>query len=237
MRSIREACSYLDALRGPWYLLVLVTKHLTLRLLSLSLALLPTFAGQSLAAQTAAASSDVSVEDVIRPGDVVRLTVLREGELSGEFPVNQFGTVVLPLVGEYDVTHESNRSLREKVIRDLQKIRSARDIELVVLRRVRVVGEVNEPGVYPLDPTMSVADAVALAKGRTQFADEGKVVLRRGGQVVDADLRLGVPLSESAILSGDEIFVPRRGWVDRNLGAVVAGASTLGGILITLLIR
>ena len=132
--------------------------------------------------------------------------------------------MVLPLVGEYDVTHETNWSLREKVIRDLHEIRAARDIELVVLRRVRVVGEVNAPGVYPLDPTMSVADAVAMAKGRTQWADEGKVVLRRGGgQVVDADLRLEMPLSESAILSGGEIFVPRRGWVDRNLSAVVAG--------------
>ena len=89
--------------------------------------------------------------------------------------------MVLPLVGEYDVTHETNWSLREKVIRDLHEIRAARDIELVVLRRVRVVGEVNAPGVYPLDPTMSVADAVAMAKGRTQWADEGKVVLRRGG--------------------------------------------------------
>ena len=199
--------------------------------------LLLSFPGQPLAGQTGGESLGVSPRDVIRPGDVVRLTVIREEELSGDFPVNQFGTVVLPLVGEYDVTNESNRSLREKVIRDLQKIRSARDIELVVLRRVRVVGEVNEPGVYPLDPTMSVADAVALAKGRTQWADEGKVVLRRGGQVVDADLRLEVPLSESTILSGDEIFVPRRGWLDRNLTPVVAGASTVAGILVTLLIR
>ena len=214
-----------------------VTKHLILRHLPALLVLVLTCAARPLAGQTAAASSGVSAEDAIRPGDVVRLTVLRDKELSGDFPVNQFGTVVLPLVGEYDVTHDSNRSLRERVIRDIQAIRSARDIELVVLRRVRVVGEVNEPGVYPLDPTMSVADAVAMARGRTQWADEGKVVLRRGGQVVDADLRLEVPVSESAILSGDEIFVPRRTWVDRNLSAVIAGASTVAGIMVTLLIR
>ena len=237
MRSIGGACRQLDALRSLWYLVALVTKHLIPRLLSLPLVLLLTFAGRSLAGQTGAVSSGANTEDVIRPGDVVRLTVLREEELSGEFPVNQFGTVVLPLVGEYDVTHESNRSLREKVIRDLQKIRSARDIELVVLRRVRVVGEVNVPGVYPLDPTMSVADAVALAKGRTQWADEGKVMLRRGGQVVVADLRLDMLVSESAILSGDEIFVPRTSWLDRNLSPVVAVASTVAGILVTLLIR
>jgi polysaccharide export outer membrane protein len=203
----------------------------------LALGLVLTFAGKSLAGQTGVVSGGASAEDVIRPGDVVRLTVLRQGELSGEFPVNQFNTVVLPLLGEYDVTHESNRSLREKVIRDLQLIRSVRDIELVVLRRVRVVGEVNLPGVYQLDPTMSVADAVATARGRTEFGEEGKVLLRRGGQVVDADLRLDMPISESEVLSGDEIFVPRRAWIDLNLGAVVAGVSTLGGIIVTLIVR
>tara|TARA_Y100000588_G_scaffold365716_1_gene430688 strand:- start:76 stop:687 length:612 start_codon:yes stop_codon:yes gene_type:complete len=203
----------------------------------LALGLVLAFAGNSLSGQTGAVSGIASVEDVIRPGDVVRLTVLRQAELSGEFPVNQFSTVVLPLLGEYDVTRESNRSLREKVIRDLQLIRSVRGIELVVLRRVRVVGEVNQPGVYQLDPTMNVADAVANARGRTELGEEGKVVLRRGGQVVDADLRLDMSISESEILSGDEIFVPRRSWIDLNLGEVVAGVATLSGIIITLLVR
>jgi protein involved in polysaccharide export with SLBB domain len=190
----------------------------------------------SLGAQVAEAGVPEGSE-AIRPGDVVRLTVLRDKDLSGDFPVNQFGTVVLPLVGEYDVTSESHRSLRDKVIKDLQEIRYAKDIEVVVLRRVRVVGEVNEPGVYSLDPTMSVADAIAMAKGRTQFASEGDVILRRGGQAVDADLLLDQRVSDSPIRSGDEIFVPRRGWVDRNLTAVVAGASTMAGILVTLFLR
>ena len=237
MRSIGGSCYQLDAPRSRSYLVGLVTKHLIARLFPLALGLVLAFAGNSLSGQTGAVSGIASVEDVIRPGDVVRLTVLRQAELSGEFPVNQFSTVVLPLLGEYDVTRESNRSLREKVIRDLQLIRSVRGIELVVLRRVRVVGEVNQPGVYQLDPTMNVADAVANARGRTELGEEGKVVLRRGGQVVDADLRLDMSISESEILSGDEIFVPRRSWIDLNLGEVVAGVATLSGIIITLLVR
>ena len=83
----------------------------------------------------------------------------------------------------------------------------------------------------------AAADAVATARGRTEFGEEGKVLLRRGGQVVDADLRLDMPISESEVLSGDEIFVPRRAWIDLNLGAVVAGVSTLGGIIVTLIVR
>ena len=62
-------------------------------------------------------------------------------------------------------------------------------------------------------------------------------MLRRGNQVVVADLRLDMRVSESAILSGDEIFVPRLSWLDRNLSAAVAVGSTVAGILVTLLIR
>ena len=207
-----------------------MSKHLVLVALGVLLAC----AVHPTAAQTAPSGTPPG-SDPIRPGDVVRLTLLRDKDLSGDFPVNQFGTVVLPLVGEYDVTRENHRSFREKVIKDLQEIRYAKDIEVVVLRRVRVEGEVNEPGVLSLDPTMSIADAVAMAKGRTQFAEEGRVILRRRGEVIDADLRLDARVGESAVQSGDEIFVPRRGWIDRNLTAVVAGASTVATILITLL--
>jgi polysaccharide export outer membrane protein len=208
-----------------------VSKHLILAVLAVLLA----SAVHPVGAQTATSVTAPGAEP-IRPGDVVRLTLLRDKDLSGDFPVNQFGTVVLPLVGEYDITRESHRSFRERVIKDLQEIRYAKDIEVVVLRRVRVEGEVNEPGVLSLDPTMSIADAVAMAKGRTQFAQEGRVILRRGGEVIDADLRLDARVGESAVQSGDEIYVPRRGWIDRNFTAVVAGASTLATIVVSLLL-
>lgn len=210
-----------------------MTKHLIL--CSSPVALLVSLAAvvAPLQGQETGAAGPIDNE-AIRPGDVVRLTVIRDKDLSGDFPVNQFGTVVLPLVGEYDVSRESHRSLRDKVIHDLQEIRQARDIEVVVLRRVRIVGEVNEAGVYNLDPTMTVADAVAMAKGRTQYAEEGKLLLRRGSEVIDADLRMDVRVSESPIRSGDEILIPRQGWLDRNAAALIGGATALVGIVVTL---
>jgi protein involved in polysaccharide export with SLBB domain len=212
-----------------------VGKHLNTRLFAAAL-LLGVAVALAPASRLAAQARDGVGSDPIRPGDVVRLSVMSDRDLSGDYPVNQFGTVVLPVVGEYDVSSETQRSLRDKVIKDLRELRSAPDVEVVVLRRVRVLGEVNEPGVYPLDPTMTIADAVAMARGRTQFASEGKVLLRRGADVIDADLRLDLPLSESPVRSGDEIFVPRRGWMDRNLGIVVAAASTAVTVLVTLLL-
>jgi len=174
---------------------------------------------------------------LIRPGDVVRLVVWREESLTGEFPVNQFGTVVLPMLGEYDVTSETHRSFRERVIRDFEPRVVTSAIEVTVLKRVRVLGEVNEPGVYLLDPTMTVADAIAMAKGHTPLARDGRVELRRDGSVVDADLRVETPVTASLIQSGDELLVPRRSWLDRNAAAVIGGASALVGLMVTLIVN
>jgi hypothetical protein len=69
------------------------------------------------------------------------------------------------------------------------------------------------------------------------IASEGKVVLRRGADVIATDLTLDLPLSESPVQSGDEILIPRRGWVDRNLGIVVAAASTAVTVIVTLLLQ
>lgn len=217
---------------------LIVKKHLKGALPALALVLL--LAGSAppaLAQSNGTGITAPSDAERIRPGDVVRLTVWREEDLSGEFPVNQFGLVVLPLVGEYDVADDTQWTLRERVIRDLRESRYNPSIELVVLRRVRVVGEVTEPGVYPLEPTMTIADAVAMAKGRNPYSEEGRVVLRRDGQVVNADLREDVQVSEAQIQSGDEILVPRRSFLDRNITAIVTGGSAIAGILVTLLFR
>jgi polysaccharide export outer membrane protein len=186
-----------------------------------------------LAAAPLLAQAPSAGEESIHPGDLVRLAVLREPDLSGEFPVNQYGTVVLPLIGEYDVSRETHRSFRTRVIHDLGEIRQAQDIEVTVLRRVRIVGEVNEAGLYPLDPTMTLGDALALAGGWTELAREGKVELRRGDQVIQADVRLDQRVADSPVRSGDEILVPRRSWLSRNAPAVIG---SLAGLIVTVVV-
>ena len=173
----------------------------------------------------------------IFPGDVVRLTVFPGEDLTGEFPVNQFGSVVLPLVGEYDVSSETHMSLREKVILAFRERLVDPAVEVVVLKRVRVLGEVNAPGVLNLDPTMSVADALAMAHGTAPSAREGIVELRRAGETMVADLRVETPIFDSRIRSGDEIFVPSRSWFDRNTSAVLGLAGGLMGVAVALIAR
>ena len=171
----------------------------------------------------------------IIPGDVVRLTVWRHEDLSADFSVNEYGTVVIPRLGEIDVTGETHRSLRDLVIRGLRETVVAEAIELVVLTRVRVLGEVNEPGIYLMDPTMTVADALAMASGASPEAKQGIVTLRRGTEVVEADLRVDALLSETPIRSGDELFVPREAWLRRNSTAVLSSVIGVAGLVVALM--
>ncbi len=213
-----------------------VAKHLIPRGTLLVLAALSILAARPVWAQVDPGSTNGGGADRIYPGDVVRLSVLRDSSLSGDFPVNQYGTVVLPLIGEVEVTRLTHRALRDQVVSGLREVRVGPDIEVVVLRRVRVVGEVNEPGVYNLDPTMTVADAVAMARGGTALAQEGRVLLHRDGQVRVVDLTEDMAVALSPVRSGDEIRVPRRGWIARNVGTVIGAVTATLGIVVTLVV-
>jgi polysaccharide export outer membrane protein len=188
-------------------------------------------------AAAALAEATAGADEAVRPGDVVRLTVWRHPDLTDEFPVNQYGTVVLPKLGEIDVSRETHRSLRTRVIDALKETVVSPSIEVVVLKRVRVLGEVQKPSVLFLDPTMSVADALALAGGTTSQGRQGAVILRRDGTALFANLRVDTRLSDAQIRSGDELVVPQRNWFDRNSGPLIGSSVGFIGILVALLTR
>ena len=106
-----------------------------------------------------------------------------------------------------------------------------------MLKRVRVLGAVIEPGIFHVDATMSVADALASAGGRTPTAQPGAVTLRRGGELIEIDVFEDARLSDLAVRTGDELLVPEKRWLERNLGAVVTGLTATVGLTFAILSR
>lgn len=204
--------------------------------LIVSAQLAPSALGAQTAGSAALGAADRGPES-IRPGDKVRLSVSRHEDLTGEFAVNEYGRVTIPKLGEIDVSAETYRSLRERIIRELQATVVSPAIDVVVLKRVRVLGEVNEPGLYYPDPTMTVADALAMAGGPTSEAKRGTAILRRGGETIVADMRIETLISDSPIRSGDELEVPQRSWFSRNGVAVISSATGLLGVMLALVWR
>jgi protein involved in polysaccharide export with SLBB domain len=99
---------------------------------------------------------------------------------------------------------------------------------------VNVLGEVQKPGLYPVDPTVSLAGAVAMAGGTTALGDLHHIRVLREGQVLAAKVAYTRSLQDMDIRSGDQIFVERRGWFDRNSTFVVSALLSLTSIVIAL---
>lgn len=183
-------------------------------------------------AQTAAKAG--TTEQSLRPGDVLRLWVWREPDMSGEFPVPESGVVVLPKIGPHQVTGIAVDELKEQLINEYQKYLRNPAIEITFLRRVNVLGAVRQPGVYPLDATMTVAMAIAMAGGTTPDGNPNHVELIRGGERLIANVGQRTTIAELPIQSGDQLYVPERSWAVRNIPALVSGGLGLLSIAIAI---
>lgn len=191
--------------------------------------------GQSLAARTQ--DTMAASRQLIRPGDAIRLRIWREPEMSGVYPVDERGRVVFPRVGEYSVLEDTPKTLSERLLADYREYLRNPSIEITVLRRVRIIGAVNEPGLHLVDPTVTLADALALAGGATSVGDPDRIRIIREGQEMAVDIRQNTRIGDSPIRSGDQIFVPERSWVARNSRVVAATITATVSLVIALFLR
>lgn len=148
------------------------------------------------------------------PGDIIRINVWGRDELSGQFQVDEEGTIHYPLLGEIDIDNLSVAQVRDSIRAGLGQLFTTPFVTITPLFRIAVLGEVRNPGLYTVDPTLSVLDVVALAGGNTDVGNLNKIRLLRGGgetrvNFEEARLR-GRTLQEIGVRSGDEIVVPRK---------------------------
>jgi polysaccharide export outer membrane protein len=160
--------------------------------------------------------------DPLRLGDIVRLRIWREAEMSGDYTVNEDGAVVLPRVGAIRVAGEQPAEIKTRITQAFSRFLQNPSIEVTLLRRVQVLGAVRNPGLYPVDPTMTVSDALALAGGTTPDGSPNRVVLIRDGVRLPVKLEANTPIAGAFIRSGDQIYVDQRSWISRNTGVVTA---------------
>lgn len=154
----------------------------------------------------------------LRPGDVIRIQVWDQrgpqNSLSGEFPIDENYNLLFPLLGELSVRNMSVQELRARIREELARLFAQPYVAVVPLFRVAVLGEVMRPGLYSVDPTLSVYDVIALAGGALRSANERNLRLVRGGELYP--LRLSAvsiaqsTLRELGVRSGDQLLVPRK---------------------------
>jgi polysaccharide biosynthesis/export protein len=166
------------------------------------------FLATGLGAQTASLPSPPAV---LSPGDVVRITVWRKPELSGEFPIAADGSIVHPLYREINVAGIPFQTVEERIRTFLSRLETNPSFVVAPLLRIAVGGEVRQPSLYTLPPETTVAQAVAMAGGATERGRLDRVRIARGGRVHTVDLtRPDAEITRARIASGDQILVDRR---------------------------
>lgn len=147
---------------------------------------------------------------ILGPGDKVRIKVYDDANVSGDYEVNSAGFVSVPLVGQVKAAGSTTHQLEQTLVSRM-KGKIAQDpkvnIEVATYASFYVYGEVKKAGVYPFQPGLTLADAVATAGGLTYRADEGAVFLQRAG----SPTAVAVPLDGNVrVFPGDNIRVAER---------------------------
>jgi polysaccharide export outer membrane protein len=157
----------------------------------------------------------------IEPGDQVALKVWSEPELSGTFSVSDDGEVAMPKVGRVAVAGRPAGAVQDSLRRALSAYIRDPALDVSVLRRVSVMGEVRVPGVYFVDLTNFASDVIAKAGGLTEAANARAIQIRRGDSTLVVS-QFDPSIQHAGLRSGDEIVVRPRGYWARNPAVLVS---------------
>jgi protein involved in polysaccharide export with SLBB domain len=165
------------------------------------------------------------------PGDFVLVKIWKEPDLSDTLKVDNAGFAVFPKLGSIQVTGIQPDSLERLLVRDYSQYLQNPSIRVTALRRITVWGAVARPGPYPVDLTMTITDALALAGGATSDGKVNRVELRRGGERKVIDLSGKTRVGIATLRSGDQLFVPQRSWATRNASLIVGVLGTVTSLM------
>jgi polysaccharide export outer membrane protein len=120
---------------------------------------------------------------LIQPGDVLEVSVWKEEDLQREVLVRPDGQISFPLVGDIDATGKTVSDLRAEITDRLQKYIPNLVVTVTVARimgkKIYVIGQVNNPGEFVVNPAVDVMQALSMAEGTTPFAKLGDIVILR----------------------------------------------------------
>jgi polysaccharide export outer membrane protein len=167
-----------------------------------------------------AQAADLRLES-LGMGDMVRVTVFRNPELTTEAKVSERGTILFPMIGEVPVAGLTPSQAGTRIADKLKSGRYVVNPEVTVSmmqvnsRQVSVLGNVTRPGRYPLDSmNVRLADFLAVAGGIAGTGSDAVTILtNRSGKQEKIEVNL-VDMFRSGDLSknlalepGDTIFV------------------------------
>lgn len=156
----------------------------------------------------------------LHAGDKIQVSVWKEVDLQRPVIIRPDGKFSFPLTGEVQASGRSADQVRADIEARLKKYIPEPVVTVTVEEtagnRIFVIGQVNKPGMFVMNPQLSVLQALSLAAGGTPFAKLDDIIVIRGTGTAQTTLPFrysqvteGKSLAQNIMLeSGDVVVVP-----------------------------
>ncbi len=160
---------------------------------------------------------------LLGPGDVIEVSVFKVDELATTARVDEAGGIMLPLIGQILVggltPEQAGRKIADAYAQDhLQDPQVSLLVTEYANMSVTVGGAVNKPGVFPMTGRMTLLQAISMAEGVTELAEQEEVVIFRNmpaqptsAYVVDLKKVQRGDLADPLLAVNDRVIVPESG--------------------------
>ena len=171
----------------------------------------------------AQAQSGKNAEYALGPGDILRITVFQNPDLTTEARVSEVGTLSFPLIGSVPVGGLSLSQGERKIADMLREGGFVQKPQVNILpvqirsSQVAVLGHVNRPGRYPLETVnMRLSDMLATAGGIATTGSDTVVLMgAREGRAIRREIDIpalflkGDGAGDVPLTGGDVLYVNR----------------------------
>ncbi len=111
-------------------------------------------------------------------GDIIKIHVMGQEDLSVEVPVSDTGEIIYPLLGELKVaglTREETERLVYQKLKPDYLVEPVVSVTIVKYRQIFLQGQVKLAGPYAYTPGLSLRRAILDAGGFTDLANQDKI--------------------------------------------------------------
>ena len=155
-------------------------------------------------AALAAPPADASY--TVKPGDTLMVSVWKEPDLQGPVLVRPDGAFSFPLAGQMDARNKTVQELQQELINRLKKYISdpvvTVSIQEIKGNKVYVIGQVQKPGDFVVNPRVDVMQALSMAGGTTPFAALGDIMILRR---TDTGQQQALPFRYTDVIHGKNL--------------------------------
>jgi polysaccharide export outer membrane protein len=165
-------------------------------------------------------TADMEQDYLLGVGDVLEVQVWKEPDLSRTVKVRLDGKISLPLTGDVQAAGKTPSELEKFLAKKISELVTEPAVSVILVenrsRRYYIVGQVGQPGEFPIEFPLTILQAIARSGGFQEWAkkEEIKVVRREGGKeeffTFDYDAFVkGKNLQQNIIIApGDTVIVP-----------------------------